>query len=104
MNKRFWLTVPLFLYAPLLLAADPAKVDGGDTAWMLASATLVLFMTLPGLALFYGGLVRAKNVLSVLMQCSSLLFVMVHGRTGRKHIPKKKICGSRPRAGGGPGL
>jgi Amt family ammonium transporter len=76
MNKRFWLTVPLFLYAPLLLAADPAKVDGGDTAWMLASATLVLFMTLPGLALFYGGLVRAKNVLSVLMQCFAITCVV----------------------------
>ena len=44
-------------------------VDTGDTAWILTSTALVLFMTLPGLALFYGGLVRAKNVLSVLMQC-----------------------------------
>ena len=45
------------------------KIDAANTAWMLTSATLVLFMTLPGLALFYGGLVRTKNVLSVLMQC-----------------------------------
>jgi Amt family ammonium transporter len=44
-------------------------LDSGDTAWMLTSTALVLFMTLPGLALFYGGLVRTKNVLSVLMQC-----------------------------------
>jgi ammonium transporter, Amt family len=44
------------------------KVDSGDTAWMLTSAALVLFMTIPGLALFYGGLVRSKNVLGTLMQ------------------------------------
>ena len=44
-------------------------VNSGDTAWMLTSSTLVMMMTLPGLALFYGGLVRSKNVLSVLMQC-----------------------------------
>ena len=43
--------------------------DSGDTAWMLTSTALVLMMTLPGLALFYGGLVRGKNILSVLMQC-----------------------------------
>src|SRR5262245_7422886 len=49
-------------------AAAPT-IDSGDTAWMLTSSALVLMMTLPGLALFYGGLVRAKNVLSVLMQC-----------------------------------
>src|SRR3990170_1465439 len=44
-------------------------LDSGNTAWMLTSMVLVLFMTIPGLALFYGGLVRSKNVLSVLMQC-----------------------------------
>jgi len=43
--------------------------DTGDTAWVLTASALVLMMTLPGLALFYGGLVRAKNVLNVLMQC-----------------------------------
>jgi len=47
-------------------------IDSGDTAWMLTSMALVLFMTLPGLALFYGGLVRTKNVLSVLMQCMAI--------------------------------
>lgn len=53
--------------------AHPAPViDSGDTAWMLVSTALVLFMTIPGLALFYGGLVRAKNVLSVLMQCFAI--------------------------------
>ena len=44
-------------------------IDTGDTAWVLTASALVLMMTLPGLALFYGGLVRAKNVLNVLMQC-----------------------------------
>lgn len=53
-----------------------AAVDSGDTAWLLTSTALVLFMTLPGLALFYGGLVRAKNVLSVLMQCFALTCLM----------------------------
>lgn len=50
-------------------AAAPAVIDTGDTAWVLTASALVLMMTLPGLALFYGGLVRAKNVLNVLMQC-----------------------------------
>ncbi len=49
-----------------------SALDTGNTAWMLTSTALVLFMTLPGLALFYGGLVRTKNVLSVLMQCFSI--------------------------------
>jgi Amt family ammonium transporter len=51
------------------------KIDPANTAWMLTSAVLVLFMTLPGLALFYAGLVRTKNVLSVLMQCFSIACV-----------------------------
>jgi len=57
----------------VLLLASPAAAEdvlsAGDTAWMLVSSALVLMMTLPGLALFYGGLVRSKNVLSILMQC-----------------------------------
>jgi Amt family ammonium transporter len=44
-------------------------IDSGDTAWVLTASALVLLMTLPGLALFYGGLVRAKNMLNVLVQC-----------------------------------
>ncbi|OQW94091.1 MAG: ammonia channel protein [Beggiatoa sp. IS2] len=48
------------------------KVDAGDTAWMLTSTALVLFMTIPGLSLFYAGMVRSKNVLSVLMQCFAI--------------------------------
>ena len=63
-----------FLASPLL-AADPvpvAEADSGDTAWILVSTALVLFMTIPALALFYGGLVRTKNVLSVLMHCFAM--------------------------------
>ncbi|HZO03339.1 MAG TPA: ammonium transporter [Burkholderiales bacterium] len=69
----------LLAYAPLALAQAPAaapKLDGANTAWMLTAAVLVLFMTLPGLALFYAGLVRAKNVLSVLMQCFAITCVV----------------------------
>jgi ammonium transporter, Amt family len=65
-------------HAALLLTAAPfagaaeAKLDAANTAWMITASVLVLFMTLPGLALFYAGLVRGKNVLSVLMQCFSI--------------------------------
>ncbi|MBV1915338.1 MAG: ammonium transporter [Pseudomonadales bacterium] len=52
--------------------AEESQLNGADTAWILTSTALVLFMTLPGLALFYGGLVRVKNVLSVLMQCFAI--------------------------------
>jgi Amt family ammonium transporter len=51
-------------------------VNGADTAWILTSTALVLFMTLPGLALFYAGLVRTRNILSVLMQCVSIAALM----------------------------
>ncbi len=51
-------------------------VDAGDTAWILTSTALVLFMTLPGLALFYGGLVQSKNILSVLMHCTAIACLM----------------------------
>src|SRR5687768_15674318 len=61
----------LILAAGLALPglASAQELNAGDTAWMITATALVLFMTLPGLALFYGGLVRTKNVLSVLMQC-----------------------------------
>jgi len=92
----------LMLFAPLAMAEEPAAtaapeatapagetaapavtesaaaptpaptLNSGDTAWMLTSTALVLFMTIPGLALFYAGMVRAKNVLSVLMQCFAI--------------------------------
>jgi len=56
--------------------ADEAALNSGDTAWMLTATALVLFMTIPGLALFYAGMVRAKNVLSVLMQCFVITALM----------------------------
>lgn len=56
-------------------AQEPAIINGANTAWILTSTALVLFMTLPGLALFYGGLVRVKNILSVLMQCFAIACV-----------------------------
>ena len=72
--KKHNLTM-LSAFALLVATAAPALaeevpvINSGDTAWMMTSTALVLFMTLPGLALFYGGLVRRKNVLSVLAQC-----------------------------------
>ena len=57
--------------APAAPAAE-AKVDTGDTAWMLTSTALVLMMTIPGLALFYAGMVRKKNVLATMMQAFSI--------------------------------
>jgi Amt family ammonium transporter len=68
------LTAFLLLFGLIFLpgAAVAAGLDSGDTAWMLTATALVLFMTLPGLALFYSGLVRNRNVLSVLMQCFSI--------------------------------
>ncbi len=57
----------IWLFASSASAED--VLSAGDTAWMLTSSALVLLMTLPGLALFYGGLVRSRNVLSILMQC-----------------------------------
>ena len=66
------LTLPLSISSPVL--AD--DFSGADTAWMLTSTALVLFMTIPGLSLFYAGLVRVKNALSVLMQCFALTALM----------------------------
>ena len=66
------LTLPTLTSAPVM--AD--TISGGDTAWILTSTALVLFMTIPGLSLFYAGLVRVKNVLSVLMQCFALTALM----------------------------
>ena len=54
----------------------PPALDSGDTAWMLMATVLVLFMTIPGLALFYGGMVRSKNILSMLMQCFAITGLM----------------------------
>jgi ammonium transporter, Amt family len=62
--------------APAAPAAPPSKIDSGDTAWMLTSAALVLMMTAPGLALFYGGMVRRHNVLGTIMQSFILMAVI----------------------------
>ena len=60
------------LVPSMAFAADTVAMNSGNTAWILTATALVLFMTLPGLALFYGGLVRSKNVLSVLMACFAI--------------------------------
>ena len=65
-----WIGAALAAFPLVAFAQD--SLNSGDTAWILTSTALVLFMTLPGLALFYGGLVRTKNVLSVLMQCFAI--------------------------------
>jgi len=62
----------MILCGLMTTSVHASELNSGDTAWILTSTALVLFMTLPGLALFYGGLVRSKNVLSVLMQCFTI--------------------------------
>ena len=82
---RARLSAMLALATTLALAAAPALaqdaappvVDKGDVAWMLVSTLLVLMMVVPGLALFYGGMVRAKNVLSVLIQVAVVFSLLV---------------------------
>jgi len=71
------LAVAGFVILPGLVLAEEAPVlNSGDTAWMLTATALVLFMTIPGLSLFYAGMVRSKNVLSILMQCFAIASVM----------------------------
>jgi Amt family ammonium transporter len=77
--KKSVLLVVMLVLAPAAFAQAPAappKIDAANTAWMLTASVLVLFMTLPGLALFYAGLVRTKNVLSVLMQCFAITCIV----------------------------
>lgn len=71
-------TASLSMFASVAAAQGPpvAAADSGDTAWMLVSTTLVLFMMIPGLSLFYAGLVKARNVLSILVQCYALTCIM----------------------------
>lgn len=73
MRNYFWRFMVLMgaLCLPAIGWADD-RLDGANAAWILTSTALVLFMTLPGLALFYGGLVRSKNVLSILVQCFAI--------------------------------
>jgi Amt family ammonium transporter len=64
--------VPLLMACPIAASADTPSLNTGDTAWLLTATALVLLMTVPGLALFYAGMVRSKNVLSVMMQCFAI--------------------------------
>src|ERR1700758_4895406 len=68
-SRLMALALPALLLAvPAFAADEPPKIDTGDTAWMLTSTALVLMMTIPGLALFYAGMVRKKNILATMMQ------------------------------------
>ena len=69
MTKAKLAAISLLIFSPTVLADE---LNGANTAWILTSTALVLFMTIPGLSLFYAGLVRVKNVLSVLLQCFAL--------------------------------
>ena len=71
-----FIILSLFMLSGNVWAEEAPKLDTGDTAWMLTSTVLVLFMTIPGLSLFYAGLVRTKNVLSVMMQCFAITSLM----------------------------
>ena len=74
LNQKYRLTWSLLtLIIPSLGYAD--SLNGANTAWIITATALVLFMTIPGLSLFYSGLVRVKNVLSVLMQCFAITCV-----------------------------
>ena len=79
-NDLWGMTGLIFIlatFAPsLVMAEETAVLNSGDTAWMLTATALVLFMTIPGLSLFYAGMVRSKNVLSVLMQCFAITSLM----------------------------
>ena len=77
-HKKFFSAIMLFILGlPLnALAEETASINSGDTAWMIVATALVLFMTIPGLSLFYGGLVRSKNVLSIFVQCFAITCLM----------------------------
>jgi len=103
--KRSTGSVLLFIGGALLsgsvCAADEVVMNGANTAWLLASTALVLFMTIPGLALFYSGLVRTKNALSILMQCfaitclvSILWMIFVYGLAFGGGGPHNAVIGS----------
>ena len=68
------LLVPFALLFSIAVSAD--ELNSGDTAWILTSTALVLLMTLPGLSLFYAGLVRSKNAISVLMLCFAIACIV----------------------------
>ena len=70
-KKLLLISVALFS-----ISASADELNSGDTAWILTSTALVLLMTLPGLSLFYAGLVRSKNAISVLMQCFAIACIV----------------------------
>jgi Amt family ammonium transporter len=77
--KKPWAIMALIfvvIFPSMALAGETPVLSSGDTAWMLTATALVLFMTIPGLSLFYGGMVRSKNILSVLMQCFAITSLM----------------------------
>lgn len=79
--SKYILSFGLLFFVPIMLmaqetATSEAVLDSGNTAWMITATVLVLLMTIPGLAFFYGGLVRSKNVLSIMMQCLILTAVI----------------------------
>ena len=79
-TRKLWGLIGLLLLIALIpsvaMAEEASVLNSGDTAWMLTATALVLFMTIPGLSLFYAGMVRSKNVLSVLMQCFAITSLM----------------------------
>ena len=74
MNRNYLKLGAAALLLPSVAFGDDG-LNGANTAWILTATALVLLMTLPGLSLFYGGLVRVKNILSVLMQCFAITCV-----------------------------
>ncbi len=78
MKLKYTLGIPALMMAMMALpsVALASELSSGDTAWMITATALVLMMTIPGLSLFYAGMVRSKNVLSVLMQCFALTGLM----------------------------
>jgi len=103
--KRIIQTAGLVLAAtglPSLAAAQDATLNSGDTAWILTATALVLFMSLPGLALFYGGLVRAKNYVSVLMKVYAIAALAANGWWGGldnlflKNLGRDAVSGTIP--------
>ena len=79
--SKYILSLGLLFFIPIVLTAQEtatteAVLDSGNTAWLIMATALVLLMTIPGLSLFYGGLVRSKNVLSIMMQCLILTAVI----------------------------
>ena len=76
MSGAFGIVALALLAGPGHALAQEAKLDSGDTAWMLTATALVLLMTIPGLALFYGGMVRRKNVLATVMQSFAVACLM----------------------------